>query len=913
MEAWMRRWKTWFGTVRAIAVAAVLVGLFVPAARAQQAPLTGSVQGRVVDAATGDLLAGAQVTVAGAGLETATDRDGRFRLPSVPSGTRTIVVSFLGRAARTADVDVPAGGVASVDVELLPTVFSESVQVTSDLQREAQARALSQQKTAPNITNIVSADQIGSFPDANAAETTQRIPGISITKDQGEGRYVNIRGTDARLNAMTINGERIPSPDPLLRQVALDVVPAELLQAIEVSKALTPDMDADSIGGAVNLVMKAVPERFRVVGAIAGGYNDMLKSTNQNMFSLTAGRRLAGGRLGAVGSLSRSDIRRGNQDMEVVYTPAFLLNELNPRYYQVRRGRFGATGAVDFRAGDSTSFTVRSVFNRFIDDHENRQRVRWAVANSRIDRELRDRTHIQRIGSFSVSGQTIARGATTVDYQLLGAYSDQFDPLTMTTTFRATRVTFAPNVTGTSIDPDNIQANPQNDSPANYTLLQQIRATNFSKDRDIVGSVNARVPLGASGDALSFIKAGLKYRDKAKGRNRNESVYTTTSTVRMTDYLETDFDLRPFLDGRYDLQPYLKQSLVEGIPSQVPVSIARNRDRDAEEFDGTERVAAAYAMAEFYRGRTLLILPGVRFEYTAADFTGRDVRYSPAPRTWRGSDPLPASASYGIVLPSLHVRYGLSEDANLRVAVTRSLARPNYYDIVPYRVQDDTASTIALGNADLKPTSSYNVDVMAERYFRSVGVLSGGFFYKNLSNYIFTFTETETLAGTQYRVTQPQNGDRATVRGLEAAFQNRLTFLPRPLDGIGVYANYTRTESSAQLPGRDGRSRLPGQSKHAGNLAVSYEKRGFSGRLAVNFHGSYVDAVGASSAFDRYYDTNSQADLSLSQRLTRNIQAFANLMNLNDALLRYYQGVPERVLQEEHYRWWASFGLRVNF
>jgi outer membrane receptor for Fe3+-dicitrate len=137
-------------------------------------------------------------------------------------------------------------------------------------------------RPAANITNVVSADQIGSFPDANAAETVQRIPGISITKDQGEGRYVNIRGTDARLNSMMINGERIPAPDPLLRQVALDVVPSELLQAIEVSKALTPDMDADAIGGSVNLVMKTAPEKLRVLGAIGGGYNQMLSSYGQS-------------------------------------------------------------------------------------------------------------------------------------------------------------------------------------------------------------------------------------------------------------------------------------------------------------------------------------------------------------------------------------------------------------------------------------------------------------------------------------------------------------------------------------------------------------------------------------------------------------------------------------------------------
>jgi hypothetical protein len=191
----------------------------------------------VTEGATGEALPGARLAIPGTVIETSTDRQGMFRLTGVPAGQQTILVSYLGRRDETVDVDVTAGSARRLDVNLGANKFEESVAVQAKLIRDAQARALNQQKTAENITNVVSADQIGSFPDANAAETVQRIPGISITKDQGEGRYMNIRGTDARLNSMMINGERIPAPDPLLRQVALDVVPSELLQAIEVSKA----------------------------------------------------------------------------------------------------------------------------------------------------------------------------------------------------------------------------------------------------------------------------------------------------------------------------------------------------------------------------------------------------------------------------------------------------------------------------------------------------------------------------------------------------------------------------------------------------------------------------------------------------------------------------------------------------
>ena len=161
-------------------------------------------------------------------------------------------------------------------------------------------------------------------------------------------------------------------------------------------------------------------------------------------------------------------------------------------------------------------------------------------------------------------------------------------------------------------------------------------------------------------------------------------------------------------------------------------------------------------------------------------------------------------------------------------------------------------------------------------------------------------------------MTQPLNGDAATIRGLEVALQNQLKFLPRPLKGIGVYANYTFTDSTAAIPGHAG-AHLPGQSRHVGNLAASYEMRGFSGRASVNFHGSYVDVVGATNALDRYYDTNSQLDISLVQKLTRNLRVYFDGLNLNNALLRYYQGVTDRPLQEEHYQSWLNFGVKVDF
>jgi TonB-dependent receptor len=891
--------------------AALLLSIIAGATTSAAQTSGGIVQGRVTDALTSETLAGATVRIDGTPLRAVTDRDGRFRITGVPAGKQVLVIAYLGRKDKSVEITVDAGGTLTQAIVFdEPYTYNESVTVGSDLIVGAQARALNQQKNALNIGNIVSADQIGSFPDPNAAETTQRIPGITITKDQGEGRYVSVRGTEPRLNAMMIDGERIPAPDPLLRQVALDVVPSELLQAIEVSKTLTPDVDADSIGGSVNLVMKQAPEKFRLFGRFGTGYNFLQDSYGQNNYSFTGGTRFDGGKIGAIFSLAGSETNRANNDIEVSYTPALTIADFDPRYYEVNRRRIGATGAVDFKGPNASVYTFRGVFNRFIDDHERRNRYRQRVSNRRIERERRDRTHIERIASGSFDGRMLV-GRSDLDFRALVAYSDQTDPLTMTTTFRQNNVNFAPNVTSDFIDPGNIQVNPLNEDITLSTFNQQIRATNFAKDQDIVGALNLRTPLKAGSQSMSFLKYGLKVRGKSKGRTRNEFAITTPAALRLPDFVQRDGPVRSFLDGRYDLTPFIDQSQVARIPDLVTTTAVKNHQRDAEEFDGTETTTAGYVMAEFYANGKTTLVPGLRYEYTSADYTGRDVHFAPN-GTWLGTDPIQSKSNYGVPLPSFQVKYAIDRNTNLRAAVTRSLARPNYYDTVPYRAQDDAAATVQLGNADLRPTDSWNVDVLGERYLSTVGVISAGYFYKHLENYIYVYTFDDTINGLPYKVTQPQNGDTATVQGVELAIQNQLSFLPSALKGIGVYANYTFTDSNAAIPGHAG-SRLPGQSRHVGNVAVSYERFGFSGALAMNFHGSYVDQIGSTNLLDRYYDQARQLDFTMTQKITRNFRGYLEALNVNDALLRYYQGVPDRTLQEEHYRWWMNLGIRFEF
>jgi TonB-dependent receptor len=883
------------------AIAALALFLALPAARAAGQD-TGTIFGRVIDAATGEPLPGAEVEVAGTSLSTATGRDGNYRLPGLTAGAHSVSVHFLGYAEAKADVQVTAGEVQK-DFELTIT-FKETVEV-SESALDAQARALNQQRTAANITNVVSADQIGRFPDPNAAEATQRIPGISIERDQGEGRYVLIRGTEARLNSMTINGERVPSPEREVRQVALDVIPADLLEAIEVSKALTPDMDGDAIGGAVNLVTKSAPEERRVQMTLGTGFNDLAGTWDQFIGGLTLGRRFAEGKAGILVSGSASRSNRASENFEVEYDDGEL-DTFENRRYDFTRKRYGVNGALDYRPGPNTQFALNGIFN-YYDDDEVRNAFTNAVGDGELERQIRARVETQKIANVTLGGRHFW-SSTEIDFRLGWSRASEENPDSRYSTFQQEDVEFDPNVSADSIDPDNIRANPLNEDYAEYELDELLHEVNFGKESDLVGSLNLRYFLPSRAGFAGWLRGGVKYRAKSKDRDNNEDEFDIEDDVALTDV--TTRDLGTIIDGRYTIgrfqEPGLAAQASQGLETEA------NPELDAEDYDASEDTAAVYGMASLQFGRNVQLLGGLRYEHTSLDNTGYAVAFN-ADGDYEGTAPVTGSFSYGELLPMVHLKYALGPRSNLRAAVTRSLARPNFYDLVPYVVINREDEEILRGNPELDPTTAWNFDLMGEHYLESVGVLSAGVFYKDLSDYIYLFNTEEDFQGDEFDVLQPRNGESASIKGIELAVQSQLGFLPRPLDGLGLYANYTFTDSEAAFPGREGeKASLPGQSRHVGNVALSYERGGFMGRVAVNFHGKFIAEVGEEAAEDRYYDNHTQLDITASQGIGKKFRIFLELLNLTNEPLRYYRGVPDRPDQEEYYRWWATFGVKLN-
>jgi TonB-dependent receptor len=876
---------------------------------------TGRVSGRAVAAETGGALAGARVSVEGTSLSTTTDEAGRYVLLRVPAGSQTLRLSYIGRTPQTLSVAVAAGEVEEADFAVPVAAFRlEDITVLGS-RAMVQAEALNRQKHAPNIQNIVASDQIGRFPDASAPEAVQRLPGIAVERDQGEGRYIQIRGGAAANTQVTFNGVQVPSPEGEERQIALDAVPVDILQSIEVSKAILPDMDADAIGGAVNLVTIKAPDARFVALEAAGGFGTIRDDASGNG-SLTLGNRFADGRLGLLLTGSFSQRNFGSDDLEPVYDlgdPGLgddALAELETRHYTLWRRRMGGTASLDYRLSDNSSWTLTGIYTE-LTDVEQRRNYLNVVEDDELAFLHKNRREELEMYSVGFTGRHLLPAGLDVDYRAAFSRSAEHTPYDTEIEFVQEGVSFDPDLS----DPDRIRANPAPGSENGDFAFNAVEpASSDTHTRDMVGGVNLAIPYALGGTATGRLTFGVQYRDKEKVQDVREEAFELADgfgDILLGQDVGSAFAVSDFNPGPYPFAPNsTSPDEVIDFSNSFGSNLDGEIDLEAEtnDYDLTERVVAGYVMTEVNLTPDLMVLPGIRYEQTRVESAGFD--FDPDTETL---SPTTGEKDYGTFFPMVHLRYAVGSQTNIRAAYTTTISRPNFFLLVPYRLRDDEDRE--LGNPDLDPTIARSVDFLVEHYDRRIGIMSAGVFYKRLSDPIFLFTTDNELGGQDV---QPGNGDAGTIRGVEVALQQQLRFLPAPFDGLGVYANYTYTDSEATLPG--GReARLQGQADHVFNTAVSYERGVFSGQVSLNYHDNYVGEYGGDEGTveeeleDVYIDRHMQLDASASLRTTNRSALFVELVNLTNEPFKAYQGVRERPIQMEYYERWGRLGFRYSW
>jgi TonB-dependent receptor len=871
----------------------------------------GRIAGQVVEAETNQALPGANIVLLGTTWGAAADSKGRFHLSRVPAGTYTLQVRILGYQSDTATVQVQDDRITTRNFSLRSQALPFQEMVVWGMRAKGQAQALNRQLNASNIINIVATDQMGKFPDATAPDAIQRLPGVAVTRDQGEARYLQIRGGAPQMTAVLFNGESVPSPEGDVRQIALDAVPVDVLESIEVSKAILPDMEADAIGGMVNLITKRAPDALLFTVEGASGYAQIREEVGGNG-AVTFGRRIANGKFGFLlnGSYYRRDF--GSDDLEPVYNlngaglADDALNELQVRHYTLRRNRLGGTLNLDYRPNSNSTLYLNGIYSELQDD-ERRLRLRHRVSNRRLEFVHKTRLEELTTMNFTAGGDHLFSKGLRLDYHLTFARSGENTPRDDEIFFRQGSVTFSPNIS----DPDNIQANPAPGTIGGTYRFNSIEpATSITENTDYVGALNLTVPFNFGRRSSGSLKFGGKYRHKFKDQDVVENAYALASgaaNIILGQGIGQPFSNEGYNPGNYPFPPFVTtDDEVTGFLNRYRASLNGGAviEQDVNDYEVTENTIAAYAMTELNFTPTFALLPGIRFERTNVDANG--FAFDPDTEVL---SPSKNEKSYNKFFPMLHARYRLTERTNLRAAITRALVRPNFYDLVPYRIRD--GEDFSLGNTALDPTTSWNFDVIFEHYDRLIGVMSVGAFYKRLSDPIFIFTTRNNLGG---GTSQPQNGESGTIRGIEVALQQQLKFLPGFLNGLGVYGNYTFTDSDAKLPSGD-EGRFPGQAQHVVNTALSYEKGGFSGQISLNFIDDFVDEFGGNvgdRAEDVFIDNRTQLDFSVSYRFSALMSVFAEVNNLTNQPFRLYQGTPARPLQAEYYERWGRMGLRLN-
>ncbi|MFP4521684.1 MAG: TonB-dependent receptor [Fibrobacterota bacterium] len=876
---------------------------------------TGTISGKVKAGQINFPLSGAKIEVQGTNIHGKTDEKGEYRLELVPEGQQTVDITYLGYSSVSEKVNVEEGKTAVLDASLksLYTELPKKVVVGT---RQGQGSALNKQKTSDNILSAVSSDMIGRFPDLNSAEAVQRLPGINIQRDQGEGRFVQIRGSQPRLSNSTINGVSIPAPDGGSREVALDVVPSDILSSIEVNKAITPEMDGDAIGGSVNFNTQAPKDTSLSLSATAaGGYNAIVSDMNyQGALSLSK-RMLEDGKLGLLLGTSYYVTNRGSDNTEKEWdydedSKEVSVDEMELRDYMVKRDRLGINAHLDYQLSDNTKLFSNFIFNRFGDD-ETRRRLK--IKDDEFERETKDRYEVQDIFAVTAGGEK-RFGVHTLDFKGSYAQASEEEPDRYDHAF-----VFEPDDENTFGDDPKFPAYKSANSgdPKAYDKFEIdeiVYENNLTTDKNLEAAVNYSMPVMA-GKIPGEIKFGLKARRKRKERQNEAWEYSWEGDGDYTmDRVLGDFEDDDFIGGEYELGKFQD-------PDKV-IDFIKDNEGDFEKelvgddtyqgsYEAGEGVGAAYIQSRLALGN-LSTLFGIRGEYTDVYYTGYIVDADEEYTLKKKPKTITEYQKYDKFLPMLHMKYSIDDNTNIRAAFTRSFARPNHEDLVPYVLTDD--DEMEIGNPELVPTTSDNFDLMAERYFTSIGVLSGGVFFKSINGHIY---ESVTESG-GYEVIQPINGEGSNLFGLEMNWQQQLTFLPGFADGFGVAANFTYTTAETEVVGSEGEKRtidMPGQAGMIGNFSVSYEKFGFMGRLAMNYHSDFIDEVGDEEWQDRYHDSHLQLDASLSQRVADNLHIFAEFLNLANEPMHYYNEIDgkEYSMQYEEYKWWGHFGVKYSF
>lgn len=901
-------------------------------------------------------------------LSTSSDLNGEFTLNAQVTGKAKIAISYIGYATKIIDLELNSGMNSLGNIELIAEHKNSLNEVTiSGSMAPSQAKAYSIKKNSNAIMDVMAADAIGKLPDRNAAEAVQRMQGVAVARYHGEADQATVRGTPFAWTSTLFNGNRLPSSNVMgNRSSVLDAVPSEMIQYVQVAKAITPDMEGDAIGGSINFITRTAPTTRQLNVSAAGGYNTFSKNGTYNA-SLVYGDRFLNDKLGVMLSGAIWDRQWGADSFDASYNTGLAdpqqkksINTIMFKRYMGSRQTMGVNLGTEYKFDASNKIFFRGMLNKFNDIRPVYESY-VDYTNSRYQYNYRYSHYQTSLKGAELGGEHQLSSRLKLDWTVSDYKSKYYLETPPTYGTKGLPIsTFRQKITGgfnnlsndgkrywgfdspngVGGDPMHFDAglnNPAETMSADKLLLQQLviaQLDNSEHDRN--AQLNAKINVSNKIN----LKVGGKYRHKYRESTYGSSIVfmpgaalgvpSSPAMVSLSQLETKDFPSGSkffgTMDGnhsQYIMNPLTKNQLFNLYSNDflTPNGFANvtPKTNPTALYNGKEQVFSAYAMTEIDATDQLKIIAGVRNEYTSMELKGSKATTAGTPAVTTISEST-VSNNYNALLPMLHLKYALNEKSNLRAAYTRSFIRPSFGDMTPGTSVDNTKNpmTISQGNPDLKPTFSNNFDVMAEYYFDNIGIISGGAFYKKINDIVFTNASMQNINGTDFMVTQAKNLNNSTLFGFETGINKRFDFLRGFWSGFGTELNYTFINSKVNVPRGTGnnitldKTSLPNQSKHLFNAILFYERDRMMVRLAGNYRGSSVETINQQLGPDFYIWTaaNFTIDASATYTINKHLKAFVELNNLSNEPVKIYMGDSRRLTTSEWYGSRGQAGIR---
>ena len=801
--------------------------------------------------------------------------------------------------------------------------------------------AIDKQRESNLIVSVVDSDALGDFPDTTAAEAIRRLSGITVENDQGEGRYVSIRGLSGDLNAIAVNGAMVPAPEGG-RKVMLDGLPTELLDSIEVYKSLTADKDADSIGGRIEFKTKKARSLngtlFKV--KLDTSYNDQSKNSDNPKLAMTYGKMI-NDNLGHIIGLTYASKQIISYNNETGF-PGWtndgagkrLDDDWEMRYYDLTRERTGVTYDVDFIVDDETSIFANFLYNHYQDD-ELRNKDEYGslkhgevfsdyseINRIRRDAEVRRRIETRDIRTAVIGAETIFNG-WFAEIQYSHSYAEEDDTNNIDVKFRSERYDTDdcggpcgyfyysnPQIVGLSFD-----------SSVAPIWDTSMTVDAWEEDWSLIKDTEQAIKIDMSKEGFDFmnvptsVKFGFKHSQRTKERDRNA---IEIEDGPATDLAQSEFNptQRYWPFAGQTMGPMADDSLLWPLKGTFGGPDYSNVSQD---YESEEDITAAYIMGTMETDNAVIIL-GLRVEdtsYSTLGYNDGDI-----------NDPITGSKDYTFVSPSINVKYFVSDEIVIRGALWRALSRPGFGQastVAEIKNENDGTFSGEMGNPDLDPYEANNFDLSIEKYGEN-NSFSLGYFKKDIENAIYPLVTAGTINGIVFSELETYvNTGPSDVSGFELNIFQELNFLPEPFDGLFLSANLTKTDGESTLNVDSGTVTFPFRklSDKNSNFSIGYDKGKFDIRLSAVSRTPYLDYLADEDApgdvqgelsLDniRYTDDHTQYDFNAKYKINDNFSIKFDISNITDEPEFYYWGTSDRLSQYDLYGTTYSVGIRYN-